>query len=546
MRNFGVSHRSFKNKFRGLTANDIVCVTVSATCAVSATDIIAEVVVSSVVVSTSGDFIADTISATGNITADSISALTGLETDGYVHADGAVRADTVSAVTSIQTASLTVNGDVSASGVVSCDDVIAAGSAHFVENVESNGDFIATGTVQADVNLSCANDIIGDVLTILQAGNIGPAQDVGIGNSVGEISGTGHLLMSAATINGAISSSGNVNVANMTAGTLSTQGAITTDGAISASGDVTGASGVFTDGLSIGGTPNYWAGDGTAYIEGRLTAGNVVGAYLMPNSHLFMANDVQIRWGTSENAYMRWETAEATDALHLLLDSAGKNFVIGDMVANDKAYDHGANASPTVFIHNATDPDVSNNLWGSLAHNGDGFILSTGVNTGVGTGPITVDNYFMVAPQGTEQVRVGSAGTQVTGAISGSGNISTAGATIAGDLQAHRFLTSASNDGGTLETTQFGTTVTVNSAQSVGVVLPSVATGDIGGWFRFMKLGAGTLAVCAADSDVIASATAGSAIYNAASAETYATLTLQLADATHWVITGAHGTWTTL
>jgi hypothetical protein len=53
------------------------------------------------------------------------------------------------------------------------------------------------------------------------------------------------------------------------------------------------------------------------------------------------------------------------------------------------------------------------------------------------------------------------------------------------------------------------------------------------------------LTIKAADADVIADSGAGATIYDSNTNENFATLTLLLANGTNWVITGAHGTWTT-
>lgn len=74
--------------------------------------------------------------------------------------------------------------------------------------------------------------------------------------------------------------------------------------------------------------------------------------------------------------------------------------------------------------------------------------------------------------------------------------------------------------------------------------LPSVTFGDIGTWYTFVKNGTNRLTIKAADSDTIADSNPGARLYNSATNEYYATVTLQLCNGTNWVITGAHGTWT--
>jgi hypothetical protein len=102
------------------------------------------------------------------------------------------------------------------------------------------------------------------------------------------------------------------------------------------------------------------------------------------------------------------------------------------------------------------------------------------------------------------------------------------------------------NAGGTLTNASFGYTITVTSGSSQTVHLPAGATGDIGGWFSFIKLGAGSLIIAAQGSDIISDSGSPSAtLTDAVVGETYATVTLQLVTATKWAITGGDGSWTT-
>jgi hypothetical protein len=96
-----------------------------------------------------------------------------------------------------------------------------------------------------------------------------------------------------------------------------------------------------------------------------------------------------------------------------------------------------------------------------------------------------------------------------------------------------------------VSTADNGLTFTMTSGSSQNFNLPSVGASDVGISFTFVKLGAGTVVIDAADSDTIADSGAGSTIYNSQSGEVYATITLQLASETKWVITGSMGTWVT-
>ena len=126
---------------------------------------------------------------------------------------------------------------------------------------------------------------------------------------------------------------------------------------------------------------------------------------------------------------------------------------------------------------------------------------------------------------------------QVTGTVRGDFSIE-------GEIQPKKFAASAAS-GAALTSDHFGMTFSVDFASNQHFTLPSVDAGDLGAWFRFIKLGAGHLTVIANDSDTIADSAAAGSCTNSVSAEDYATLTLQLVNATEWVITGAHGTWDT-
>ena len=119
------------------------------------------------------------------------------------------------------------------------------------------------------------------------------------------------------------------------------------------------------------------------------------------------------------------------------------------------------------------------------------------------------------------------------------GNISSGTATIA------KYTVQAADSGITLTGSDFGKTITVNSASAETIYLPSVSSTDIGAQFSFVKLGAGNLTIVAADSDIIADSTAGGTIVNDTAAQTFATMTLRLVTDTKWVLMWGDGTWTT-
>ena len=94
-----------------------------------------------------------------------------------------------------------------------------------------------------------------------------------------------------------------------------------------------------------------------------------------------------------------------------------------------------------------------------------------------------------------------------------------------------------------VQTSDVAKTLTMSNASGAQFTLPSVGVGDLGIWYTFVKLGTGQLTIATSDTDVIADSSAPGTIYNNVAGETYATLVVELANTTQWVITGASGTW---
>jgi len=89
------------------------------------------------------------------------------------------------------------------------------------------------------------------------------------------------------------------------------------------------------------------------------------------------------------------------------------NFSVGGSSSLNKNFDHADLGTPVFYVHNSTNPDYSNNIWGGMYHDGDNFILSTGVETGAGTNPLTIDNDIIIAPRGITSTIFKSDGTIV-------------------------------------------------------------------------------------------------------------------------------------
>ena len=132
--------------------------------------------------------------------------------------------------------------------------------------------------------------------------------------------------------------------------------------------------------------------------------------------------------------------------------------------------------------------------------------------------------------------------SEITAFDSAGGLVLEGSATVKGQLLAW-YHSESQNEGVTLTSDDFGKTVTVNSASERTVTLPPVDSGDIGAWFRVVKLDTGKLNITASASDTIADSGGGDSIYCDSSG--YANITLQLATASRWVITDGKGQWMT-
>jgi hypothetical protein len=89
------------------------------------------------------------------------------------------------------------------------------------------------------------------------------------------------------------------------------------------------------------------------------------------------------------------------------------------------------------------------------------------------------------------------------------------------------------------------TTINYNSLDNQTFILPNITAQCIGGWFRFIKTGTGSITVQAGASDRIADSGIGDTVYCDIAAQDFATLKILCVSIGQWVITGGHGTWTT-
>ena len=81
-------------------------------------------------------------------------------------------------------------------------------------------------------------------------------------------------------------------------------------------------------------------------------------------------------------------------------DAGGNQVIITNDANSTSDHDQTTRTNPSLYIYSDLDPDLSNNEWGSFAHDEEDFIISTGVNVGLGTSARTVDNAIRFNPRG--------------------------------------------------------------------------------------------------------------------------------------------------
>jgi hypothetical protein len=107
---------------------------------------------------------------------------------------------------------------------------------------------------------------------------------------------------------------------------------------------------------------------------------------------------------------IRQETSSYNQLAFGLHSTHGRQFIFTEHAGRAQDHDHAVDTNPIVYFHDATQPNVSNNLWGSVHHDGTGFVLTSGANTGAGSAPATIDNYIMFMPRGSESFRIEGGG----------------------------------------------------------------------------------------------------------------------------------------
>jgi len=93
-----------------------------------------------------------------------------------------------------------------------------------------------------------------------------------------------------------------------------------------------------------------------------------------------------------------------------LEDSTGNQLVLSNYGVYGLDHDHDLTTNPTLFVHSDLSPNVSNNQWGSLAHDQEDFVITTGDATGAGSAPTTDANSVIIKPQGSTIAEIATTG----------------------------------------------------------------------------------------------------------------------------------------
>lgn len=165
-------------------------------------------------------------------------------------------------------------------------------------------------------------------------------------------------------------------------------------------------------------------GVGDVLIGGALEVDGVLwidGTALIVNGATGNA-DVDIDWAENNSAQVIARANFSTDQFAFGMSAAvGRQFILTDAGNIGKDHDHASQTNPTLFIHSALDPDTSNNQWGSIAHDQENLIISTGANVGTGTGATTDVNGVSIEPSTLTSGGTGDFALQIKRTLNDSG-----------------------------------------------------------------------------------------------------------------------------
>ncbi|MDP3245008.1 MAG: hypothetical protein Q8M83_05145 [bacterium] len=182
------------------------------------------------------------------------------------------------------------------------------------------------------------------------------------------------------------------------AGTVNNYGLYIANGTSSTNGTST-KYGLYID-TPTGADINYglYVAGGYTYLSSTTFLGNVNFNY--QNATFFGTSYTE--WWQSGGSSSGWQIKGdivKDQMLFAMGGDYGRQLTIGEYAYAASDFDHNTPTNPTLYINDASDPDVSNNKYGYLYHDGTNFILGGGENVGTGSVPATLNNGVLIASQ---------------------------------------------------------------------------------------------------------------------------------------------------
>lgn len=358
-------------------------------------------------------------------TNDDLFAAGRLEVDGiaYLDSDATLAGDLT--LTSGATISSTANGNIThlpnGTGYSIFGD--AGATSH---TLNTNDDVFVTGRLETDGIAYLDSDLqVGGNVTV--AGD--PTYTAGAtfattsnGNLNLLPNGTGYTKIGDVTTPDKLGTTANDDL--YVSGKLETDGNVFFDASLdlattltlTAGGQITSTANGNVD-ITPNGSGYVTIGDAGAGSFGTPTNDDLFVAGRIENDGLFLSdggirinNNMFLTLGASNDSRVEYDLASAADTVQWYLPNSSLGIVFTDIDYLNKDHDHALQSNPTIFIHDDTDPDVTNNKWISFSHNGTGGTITTGANTGAGSSPATIDNSILFQPRGTTQMTITGVG----------------------------------------------------------------------------------------------------------------------------------------
>lgn len=87
-------------------------------------------------------------------------------------------------------------------------------------------------------------------------------------------------------------------------------------------------------------------------------------------------DDIPLTLGSSQDAYLEWNTDQTNDLLMLGLGNTSRSLVVTEVADMATDYAHGNQTNPTIFVHSADATTIAD--WISLAHNQTDGVIDVG------------------------------------------------------------------------------------------------------------------------------------------------------------------------